>query len=89
MCFCAGFFTDDLTIHNDIAGGGGKYLGVCQLPGEGRKVRVQTITMTIIRLNQNMRKRRVKVHVFLTSRINLLHVLQERMGGLREEHVTT
>ena len=45
VCFCAGFFTDDLTIHNDIAGGGGKYLGVCQLPGEGRKVRVQAITM--------------------------------------------
>jgi len=50
VCFCPGFFTDDLTIHNDIAGGGGKYLGVCQLPGEGRKVRVQAIAMTIIRL---------------------------------------
>lgn len=43
VCFCPGFFTDDLTIHNDIAGGGGKYLGVCQLPGGGRKVRVQVI----------------------------------------------
>ena len=60
----AGFFTDDLTIHNDIAGGGGKYLGVCQLPGEGRKVRVQTITMTIIRLNQNMGKRGRKFMFF-------------------------
>ena len=69
VCFCAGFFTDDLTIHNDITGGGGKYLGVCQLPGEGRKVRVQTITMTIIRLNQNMGKRGRKFMFFLTSRI--------------------
>ena len=35
-------------------------------------------------------KKRAKVHVFLNQQ-NLLHVLQERirMGGLREEHVTT
>ena len=34
----AGFLTDDLSIHND-QNGGGKYLGVCRLPGKDRKVR--------------------------------------------------
>ena len=31
------FLTDDLSVHND-PGGSAKYLGVCKLPGEGRKV---------------------------------------------------
>ncbi len=33
-----GFLTDDLAVSND-SNGSGKYLGVCKLPGEGRKVR--------------------------------------------------
>ena len=33
----AGFLTDDLTIHDDPSGSS-KYLGVCILPGENRKV---------------------------------------------------
>ncbi len=32
-----GLLTDDLSVHSD-PGGSGKYLGVCQLEGEGRKV---------------------------------------------------
>ena len=39
MCILViGFLTDDLSIHND-QNGGGKYLGVCRLPGKDRKVR--------------------------------------------------
>ena len=34
----AEFLTDDLSIHND-QNGGGKYRGVCRLPGKDRKVR--------------------------------------------------
>ena len=37
--------TDDLTIHNDPSEGG-KYLGVCRLPGEGRKHRRIDIYVT-------------------------------------------
>ena len=33
-----GFLTDDLSVHNEASRG--KYLGVCKLEGEGRKVRV-------------------------------------------------
>ena len=36
----SGFLTDDLTIHDDTVDGSGKYLGVCKLPGEERKVRI-------------------------------------------------
>ena len=32
-----GFLTDDLSVHND-PDGSGKYLGVCKLEGDGRKV---------------------------------------------------
>ena len=33
-----GFLTDDLAVHEEQKGAG-KYLGVCKLEGEGRKVR--------------------------------------------------
>ena len=33
-----GFLTDDLSVSHDT-NGSGKYLGVCKLEGEGRKVR--------------------------------------------------
>ena len=33
----SGFLTDDLSTHHDQSGGG-KYLGVCRLPGTERKV---------------------------------------------------
>lgn len=33
----AGFLTDSLSVHED-KDGQSKYLGVCKLPGEGRKV---------------------------------------------------
>jgi DNA polymerase lambda len=41
----SGFLTDDLTIHND-QNGGGKYLGVCRLPGQDRKYRRIDIYVT-------------------------------------------
>ena len=39
-----GFFTDDLTVSEE-ANGSGKYLGVCNLEGEGRKVRADHVNV--------------------------------------------